>query len=93
MNNLVAGQVGQGGLLQPVGDLASKEGANRAERQGKGEDGGYVPGSSTASKAASGVAEGGKTLAGAAADGVKGVGGVLGSALGGGQGQEENKQS
>ncbi|KAK8017336.1 hypothetical protein PG993_013662 [Apiospora rasikravindrae] len=43
VHNLVAGQVGQGGLLQPVGDLLSKEGANRAERQGKDENGGYLP--------------------------------------------------
>ncbi|KAK8047427.1 hypothetical protein PG996_015491 [Apiospora saccharicola] len=43
VNNLAAGQVGQGGLLQPVGDLLSKEGANRAERQGKDESGSYLP--------------------------------------------------
>ncbi|KAH9904976.1 hypothetical protein F4778DRAFT_780139 [Xylariomycetidae sp. FL2044] len=43
VNNLAAGQVGQGGLLQPVGDLLSKEGVNRAERQGKDEDGSYIP--------------------------------------------------
>lgn len=41
VNNLVAGQVGQGGLLQPAGDMASKEGVNRAERQGKDEKGSY----------------------------------------------------
>ncbi|OAQ88809.1 hypothetical protein VFPFJ_07274 [Purpureocillium lilacinum] len=40
VNNLVAGQVGQGGLLQPIGDMASKEGVNRAERQGKDDKGG-----------------------------------------------------
>ncbi|KAI0169710.1 hypothetical protein GGR52DRAFT_551141 [Hypoxylon sp. FL1284] len=43
VHGLVAGQVGQGGLLQPVGDLVSKEGVNRAERGGKGNDGGYLP--------------------------------------------------
>ncbi|KAJ6439473.1 amino acid transporter [Purpureocillium lavendulum] len=43
VNNLVAGQVGQGGLLQPLGDLASKEGVNRAERQGKDDKGNYAP--------------------------------------------------
>ncbi|KAK8066663.1 C6 zinc finger protein [Apiospora hydei] len=43
VNNLAAGQVGQGGLLQPVGDLLSKEGANRAERKGKDENGSYLP--------------------------------------------------
>ena len=45
VNNAVAGQVGQGGLLQPVGDLLSKEGLNRAERGGKDEKGGFLPSS------------------------------------------------
>ncbi|KAI1767453.1 hypothetical protein GGR53DRAFT_481950 [Hypoxylon sp. FL1150] len=45
VHGVVAGQVGQGGLLQPVGDLVSKEGLNRAERQGKDEQGGYLPAS------------------------------------------------
>ncbi|KAI0891548.1 hypothetical protein F4806DRAFT_299808 [Annulohypoxylon nitens] len=45
VHNLAAGQVGQGGLLQPVGDLVSKEGINRTERQGKDEQGGYLPAS------------------------------------------------
>ncbi|KAH8664378.1 hypothetical protein BX600DRAFT_512420 [Xylariales sp. PMI_506] len=43
VHNLVAGQVGQGGLLQPIGDMASKEGINRAERKGKDDKGGYLP--------------------------------------------------
>ncbi|KAI0143128.1 hypothetical protein GGR57DRAFT_495323 [Xylariaceae sp. FL1272] len=43
VNNLVTGQVGQGGILQPVGDMVSKEGINRTERQGKDDQGGYVP--------------------------------------------------
>ncbi|KAK6207315.1 hypothetical protein LQW54_007273 [Pestalotiopsis sp. IQ-011] len=43
VNNLVSGQVGQGGLLQPVGDMVSREGVNRAERQGKDDKGGYLP--------------------------------------------------
>ncbi|KAI0167689.1 hypothetical protein BJ166DRAFT_590194 [Pestalotiopsis sp. NC0098] len=43
VNNLVSGQVGQGGLLQPVGDMLSREGVNRAERQGKDDKGGYLP--------------------------------------------------
>ncbi|ORY72071.1 uncharacterized protein BCR38DRAFT_331050 [Pseudomassariella vexata] len=43
VHNLVSGQVGQGGLLQPVGDIASKEGINRAERGGKDDKGGYIP--------------------------------------------------
>ncbi|KAJ7151685.1 hypothetical protein C8R46DRAFT_1197991 [Mycena filopes] len=43
VHNLVGGQVGQGGALQPLGDLASREGANRAERGGKDDTGGYLP--------------------------------------------------
>lgn len=43
MHNLASGQVGQGGLLQPVGDSVSKEGINRTERKGKDEQGGYLP--------------------------------------------------
>lgn len=42
VNNLAAGQIGQGGLLQPVGDMVSKEGVNRAERGGKDESGSYL---------------------------------------------------
>lgn len=49
VNGLVSGQVGQGGLLQPVGDAASNEGFNRAERGGKDDQGSYM--GSAASKA------------------------------------------
>lgn len=45
VHDVVAGQFGQGGLLQPVGDLVSKEGINRAERKGKDENGSYIPSS------------------------------------------------
>ena len=44
VNNAAAQQVGKGGILQPVGDMASKEGINRAERGGKDDSGSYVPG-------------------------------------------------
>lgn len=44
VNNAVGQQVGKGGVLQPVGDMASKEGINRAERGGKDDSGSYVPG-------------------------------------------------
>ncbi|KAI0471539.1 hypothetical protein GGR56DRAFT_677444 [Xylariaceae sp. FL0804] len=43
VHGLAAGQVGQGGLLQPVGDAFSKEGINRAERGGRDDKGGYLP--------------------------------------------------
>ncbi|KAF5505061.1 hypothetical protein CGCS363_v005647 [Colletotrichum siamense] len=93
VHNLAAGQVGQGGLLQPVGDLASKEGINRAERQGKDDEGGYVPtavpGSSAVNTAAGGIADGGKAVAGTATDGVKGAGSYVGGLFGGGKKQEQ----
>lgn len=96
VNNLAAGQLGQGGLLQPVGDLASKEGANRAERQGKSDDGSYIPGgdaaSNAASSAASGVAQGGKSVAGGLSSGVQGAGSALGGALGGGGGNKNESE-
>ena len=41
VNNLVGNQFGKGGLLKPVGDMASKEGINRAERGGKDDSGSY----------------------------------------------------
>jgi hypothetical protein len=42
VNSTVSGQLGQGGLLQPVGDAVSKEGVNRAERGGKDDGGSYL---------------------------------------------------
>lgn len=42
VNNLAASQIGQGGLLQSAGDMVSKHGLTRAERQGKDDQGGYV---------------------------------------------------
>ena len=44
VHGTVTGQLGQGGLAQPVGDLLSKEGINRAERSGVGDTGSYMPG-------------------------------------------------
>lgn len=96
MHNLAASQLGQGGLLQPATDLASKEGINRAERQGKDDKGGYVPtsvpGSETVGNAASTVADGGKSIVNGASDGVKSAGGFLGGAFGGGKKQEGQQQ-
>lgn len=66
LNSLVSNQFGKGGLLQPVGDAASKEGINRAEREGKDSKGNYLPSSMSSvedagQSAASGVTEGAKT--------------------------------
>jgi len=41
VNEGVSGQFKKGGLLEGVGNLASKEGVNRTERQGKNDKGGY----------------------------------------------------
>ncbi|KAF5017706.1 hypothetical protein F66182_10344 [Fusarium sp. NRRL 66182] len=91
VNSLASGQVGQGGLLQPIGDLASKEGANRAERQGRDADGGYVnkdaPGAAAINSTASTVVDGGKGVAGKTAEGLQGVGNTVGGLFGGGKKQ------
>lgn len=83
VNNLVAGQIGQGGIAQPVGDMASREGMNRAERQGRDDKGGYVPDSAGpvstgANSVAGGVASGGQKVAGGLQSGLQGAGGMLG---------------
>ncbi|KAI5460384.1 hypothetical protein BGZ63DRAFT_404856 [Mariannaea sp. PMI_226] len=88
VHNLAAAQAGQGGLLQPAGDLASKEGINRAERRGKDNEGGYVPtklpGSEAANDGANKVVEGGKGLVDNTAEGLKGAGSYVGGMFGGG---------
>ncbi|KAK5173925.1 uncharacterized protein LTR77_002606 [Saxophila tyrrhenica] len=80
VNNTVAGQVGQGGLLQPVGDAVSQEGVNRAERGGKDDSGSY------AGSLGSGVSSAG----GSVMSGAKSAGGYVGGMFGGGQ-KEESK--
>lgn len=86
VNNLAAGQVGKGGLLQPVGDAFSKEGINRAERGGKDDSGSY--GSGMANSAASGakgasdtVTSGAKSAGDTAASGAQGAGGYVSGGL------------
>ncbi|KAM5341767.1 hypothetical protein ACJ41O_014798 [Fusarium nematophilum] len=75
VHNLATSQVGQGGLLQPVGDMASKEGLNRAERQGKDGKGGYVPDNTPGSAAMNSTAS-------AAVDGGKAAGNYVGGLFG-----------
>lgn len=41
VNNLAGNQLGENGFLAPVGNMISKEGIKRAERNGKDEDGSY----------------------------------------------------
>lgn len=87
VNNMAAGQVGQGGLLQPIGDMASREGLNRAERGGKDDKGGYAPNHPVADSgknAVGKVADGAKGAGGYVADGAKSAGGLVGGVFGGG---------
>lgn len=86
-NNLVAGQIGQDGLLAPVGNAFSKEGVNRAERGGKDDDGSYAPG--PAGAVVNPVAQGGQKLGGAVMEGGKSVGGAVGGLFGGGKKTEQ----
>lgn len=81
VNNLAAGQVGKGGLLQPVGDMASKEGINRAERGGKDDDGGYAPGAAgkVVDPVAGGAQKGGQSVM----DAGKSAGGYVSGLMGG----------
>jgi len=85
VNGLVAGQVGKGGLAQPLGDAVSKEGINRAERGGKDENGSSGPLGGYGQSATEGVKGG----AGSVVGGVKGAGGYVGGMFGGGK--EEKK--
>jgi len=92
VNNLVAGQVGKGGLLQPLGDLAGKEGINRMERGGKDDKGKTAPGplgdytdpvTDKAKSAGSGLTNGASSAGESLTSGVKGAGGYIGSLWGG----------
>lgn len=76
VNDLAAGQVGKGGLLQPVGDAVSKEGVNRAERGGKDDSGSY---GGPAGGVTDGVVDGAKAGGSSVASGAQSAGGYLGS--------------
>ncbi|KAF1971271.1 hypothetical protein BU23DRAFT_600390 [Bimuria novae-zelandiae CBS 107.79] len=92
VNNLIGGQLGKGGLAQPIGDAFSKEGINRAERGGKDEQGrslenqgplgGYGQGAVDGVKGAGGsVAGGAQSAGGSVAGGAQSAGGsVVGGA-------------
>jgi len=92
VNNLVGNQFGKEGFLRPVGDLASKEGINRAERQGKDESGSYGgPVSGVSDPMIKGTQSAGQSVAGGAqaagstaTEGVKSAGGYVGGMFGGG---------
>ncbi|KAF1842850.1 uncharacterized protein K460DRAFT_314541, partial [Cucurbitaria berberidis CBS 394.84] len=83
VNNLVAGQVGKGGLAQPLGDAFSKEGINRAERGGKDDKGRGVESQGPLGGYGQSAAEGVKGGVGSVAGGAKSAGGYVGGFLGG----------
>lgn len=95
VNGLVSGQVGKGGLLQPVGDGLSKEGINRAERGGKDEHGNPVesqgPLGGYGESAVGGVKNAGEGVAGGVTGGAKSAGGWV-SGMWGGKKEEEPKK-
>jgi hypothetical protein len=79
VHNLVGNQVGDKGLLAPVGNLASKEGINRAERGGKDEDGKYGgPASSVTDPAVKNVKGGGQSVGSSVTSGAKSAGSYIG---------------
>lgn len=87
MHSLVSGQVGQGGLAQPIGDAFSKEGINRAERGGKDDKGRPIeaqgPLGGYGQSAADGVKGGAGAVAGGVTGGAKSAGGYIGGFFGG----------
>jgi len=93
VNNLVGNQLGKNGLLAPIGNLASKEGINRAERGGKDDKGTYGgpaasysdPVVKNAQSAGQGMAGGAQKVGSSITDGAKGAGGYIGGMLGGGK--------
>jgi hypothetical protein len=84
VNNLVGNQVGSKGLFAPVGNFASKEGVNRAERGGKDDKGSYIgdaEGDSMIDKAkgaGSGLVGGAQSAGSSLTGGAKSVGQGLG---------------
>ncbi|KAI9806113.1 MAG: hypothetical protein M1833_004520 [Piccolia ochrophora] len=100
VNELIGNQFGKDGMLNPLGNLASKEGINRAERGGKDDSGSYTGagvtdplanaakgGADGVKGGAEGVAGGAKAAGDTATEGVKSLGGMLGGGGGGGGGE------
>ncbi|KAL2800685.1 hypothetical protein BJX66DRAFT_321622 [Aspergillus keveii] len=81
VNNLVGNQVGERGFLAPVGNLASKEGVNRAERGGKDENGSY---GGPLGGVTDPIVNGGKNVGQGIGSGAQSVGNSVGSLFGGG---------
>jgi len=94
VNSLVGGQVGKGGLLQPVGDMASKEGVNRAERKGKDEKGSYGAGGvgDSVVGGAQSVGSGAQNVGSGITGQAKSAGGYVGSLFGGKKEDEQQQK-
>ncbi|KAJ8070707.1 hypothetical protein OCU04_001078 [Sclerotinia nivalis] len=97
VNNLIGKQVGENGVFAPIGNLASKEGINRAERGGKDEEGSYAgplggvtdPIVINAKSAGQGIAGGAQSAGSGFVSGAQSAGGLFGA---GGYQKVEQKQ-
>ncbi|RDW70413.1 hypothetical protein BP5796_08810 [Coleophoma crateriformis] len=79
VHNLVGNQLGENGLLAPVGNMISKEGVNRAERGGKDDKGTYGgPASGMTDPMIKNAKGAGEGLVGGAQSAAGFVGGVFG---------------
>ncbi|KAJ5684586.1 uncharacterized protein N7477_000931 [Penicillium maclennaniae] len=85
VSNTVGNQVGDKGLFAPVGQFASKEGINRAERNGKDENGSHTgpaesyldTGKKSVSNVGSGLAQGAESAQSYVAEGLGGAKSLL----------------
>ncbi|KAF1958248.1 hypothetical protein CC80DRAFT_591981 [Byssothecium circinans] len=84
VNNLVGGQVGKGGLAQPIGDAFSKEGINRAERGGKDDQGRSIESQGPLGGYGQSAVDSVKGAGSGVAGGFKSAGGAVGGMFGGG---------
>lgn len=79
VHNLVGNQFGENGLAAPIGNLASKEGINRAERNGKDEKGSYGgPTAGYTDSMINGAKNGAQYVGNSLSDGAKGAGSYTG---------------
>ena len=90
IHNLVGGQVGQGGIGQPVGDLVSKQFINRAERGGKDDQGRRLESQGPLGGYGQGAMDGVKGVGNTVTGGVKGAGNAVTGLFGGGGGATKN---
>ncbi|KAL4868089.1 hypothetical protein BDV12DRAFT_170335 [Aspergillus spectabilis] len=80
-NNLIGNQLGENGFLAPVGNLASKEGINRAERGGKDENVSHV---GPLGGVTDPIVQWGQNAGSSVSSGVQSVGKSVGGVFGGG---------